>query len=181
MLSSADIRERALAAEELGKLESMKAIQVLREMLESEDENAWRLAIYGLRTGGSREGWLSLESIAQRDAKNLESSDTLTVDMAFKRLMAMGRTKMMDRLFRAADGHSKSIPGVVAKEFSARAVRTLSHRQRLVMELRLGIGNSTSATPAETADSLGISLKDVRELELIGWQSIHSPIRLDID
>jgi hypothetical protein len=49
------------------------------------------------------------------------------------------------------------------------------------MELRLGIGNSTSATPAETADSLGISLKDVRELELIGWQSIHSPIRLDID
>ena len=101
--------------------------------------------------------------------------------MAFKRLMAMGRTKMMDRLFRAADGHSKSIPGVVAEEFSARAARTLSHRQRLVMELRLGIGNSTSATPAETADSLGISLKDVRELELIGWQSIHSPIRLDID
>ena len=40
MLSSADIRERALAAEELGKLESMKAIQVLRGMLESEDENA---------------------------------------------------------------------------------------------------------------------------------------------
>ena len=54
MLSSADVHERALAAEELGKLESMKAIQVLREMLESEDENAWRLAIYGLRTGGSR-------------------------------------------------------------------------------------------------------------------------------
>ncbi|SUZ96724.1 uncharacterized protein METZ01_LOCUS49578 [marine metagenome] len=181
LLSSVDIRERALAAEELGKLESMKAVQVLRQMLESDDENAWRLAIYGLRTGGSREGWLSLESIAQKDANNLGSSDTLTVDLAFRRLMAMGRTKMMDRLFRAADGHSKSIPGVVAKEFSARAVSTLSHPQRLVMELRLGIRNSTSATPADTADSLGISLNDVREFELAGWQSIHSPIQLDID
>ena len=181
LLSSVDIRERALAAEELGNLESMKAIQVLRQMLESDDENAWRLAIYGLRTGGSREGWLSLESIAQKDANNLGSSDTLTADLAFRRLMAMGRTKMMDRLFRAADGHSKSIPGVVAKEFSARAVSTLSHPQRLVMELRLGIRNSTSATPADTADSLGISLNDVREFELAGWQSIHSPIQLDID
>ena len=181
LLSSVDIRERALAAEELGKLESMKAVQVLRQMLESDDENAWRLAIYGLRTGGSREGWLSLESIAQKDANNLGSSDTLTVDLAFRRLMAMGRTKMMDRLFRAADGHSKSIPGVVAKEFSARAVSTLSHSQRLVMELRLGIRNSTSATPADTADFLGISLNDVREFELAGWQSIHSPIQLDID
>ena len=181
LLSSVDIRERALAAEELGKLESMKAVQVLRQMLESDDENAWRLAIYGLRTGGSREGWLSLESIAQKDANNLGSSDTLTADLAFRRLMAMGRTKMMDRLFRAADGHSKSIPGVVAKEFSARAVNTLSHPQRLVMELRLGIRNSTSATPADTADSLGISLNDVREFELAGWQSIHSPIQLDID
>ena len=181
LLSSVDIRERALAAEELGKLESMKAVQVLRQMLESDDENAWRLAIYGLRTGGSREGWLSLESIAQKDANNLGSSDTLTADLAFRRLMAMGRTKMMDRLFRAADGHSKSIPGVVAKEFSARAVNTLSHSQRLVMELRLGIRNSTSATPADTADFLGISLNDVREFELAGWQSIHSPIQLDID
>ncbi len=113
--------------------------------------------------------------------EHMGSSDTLTADLAFRRLMAMGRTKMMDRLFRAADGHSKSIPGVVAKEFSARAVSTLSHPQRLVMELRLGIRNSTSATPADTADSLGISLNDVREFELTGWQSIHSPIQLDID
>ena len=179
LLSSVDIRERALAAEELGNLESMKAVQVLRQMLESDDENAWRLAIYGLRTGGSREGWLSLESIAQKDANNLGSSDTLTADLAFRRLMAMGRTKMMDRLFRAADGHSRSIPGTVARAFCEYAVRTLDTEHQGVMELRLGLLNGSSSTPGDTARLLKRSLSEVRTLELEAWQSIHSPILID--
>ncbi len=92
--------------------------------------------------------------------------------------MAMGRTKMMDRLFRAADGHSRSIPGDVARQFSVNAVATLPDQHRSVMELRLGLANGASATPADTAKALGIGLNEARSLELQGWQSIHSPIQI---
>ena len=92
--------------------------------------------------------------------------------------MAMGRTKMMDRLFRAADGHSRSIPGDVARQFSRNAVATLPDRHRSVLELRLGLIDSAAATPAETASGLGIGLSDVRTLEREAWQSIHSPAKV---
>jgi hypothetical protein len=172
--------ERILAARDLGKNGSLKAIQVLRELLASGDEHSWRLAIHGLRTGGSREGWLCLEGVAEVDARQLGSPDERVSSVSFKRLMAMGRTKMMDRLFRAADGHSRSIPGDVAKQFSENAVATLPELQRGVMELRLGLVNGASATPSDTADALGLDLNEVRSLELQGWQSIHSPIALDL-
>lgn len=174
-LSSRQMRERIIAARELGANGSLKATQVLRDMLLSKDENSWKLAILGLRTGGSREGWLCLEAIAQEDAKQLESEDKNSSGRSFKRLMAMGRTKMMDRLFRAADGHSRSIPGDVAKKFSQNAVDTLPVSQRGVMGLRLGLTNGASATPSDTAAALGLEPSQVRALELQGWQSIHSP------
>ena len=180
-LSSREMRVRIIAAYELGANGSLKAIQVLRDMLASGDENSWKLAIHGLRTGGSREGWLCLEGIAQEDAKQLESADDDASSVSFKRLMAMGRTKMMDRLFRAADGHSRSIPGDIAKNFSQSAVETLPHSQRNVLELRLGLKNGASATPSDTASALGIELDQVRALELQGWQSIHSPLLVDDD
>ena len=178
-LSSREMRERIMSAYELGANGSLKAIQVLRDMLSSQDENSWKLAIYGLRTGGSREGWLCLEGIAQEDAKQLESADENASNLSFRRIMAMGRTKMMDRLFRAADGHSRSIPGDIAKKFSQNAVETLHQSQRSVMELRLGLSNGTSATPYDTATALGLELNEVRSLELQGWQSIHSPLLVD--
>jgi hypothetical protein len=173
------MHERIMGARELGANGSLRAIQVLRDMLASVDENAWKLAIHGLRTGGSREGWLCLEGIAQEDAKQLESADEDATSLSFKRLMAMGRTKMMDRLFRAADGHSRLIPGDIAKKFSQNAVDTLPQSQRNVMELRLGLTNGASATPSDTATSLGLDLDQVRALELQGWQSIHSPLLVD--
>jgi hypothetical protein len=179
-LSSREMPERVIAARELGRIGSLKTIQLLRELLVSNDEDSWRLAIHGLRTGGSREGWLCLEGVAQDDARNLDSSDERLADVSFRRLMAMGRTKMMDRLFRAADGHSRSIPGDVAKQFSINAVATLPGGQRRVMEHRLGLLNGASATPSDTAAALGIALNDVRTLELEGWQAIHSPIELDV-
>jgi hypothetical protein len=47
------------------------------------------------------------------------------------------------------------------------------------MELRLGLANGTSATPLDTARVLGLDLDEARSLELQGWQSIHSPMRID--
>ena len=176
MLASRERRERMAAAVELGESGSQKSISVLRELLESEDESSWKLAIYGLRTGGSREGWLCLESVAEEDASALASSDSVRASRAFNRLMTMGRTKMMDRLFRAADGHSRSIPGEVARQFSIDVVSALPDEHRRVMEYRLGLVNGSSATPADTASALGIGLDDVRTLELEAWKSIHSPI-----
>jgi len=187
MLDSRIAAERVSAALALGKNGSQKAVQVLRDLLVSSDKKLWRLAIHGLRSGGAREGWLCLESVAQGDAGNLlvsskkhhEPADTDRAKTAFNRLMAMGRTKMMDRLFRAADGHSRSIPGKVALQFSIDAVATLPDQQRNVLELRLGLTGSASATPSETAANLGIGLDEVRTLERQAWQSIHAPAPID--
>ena len=93
--------------------------------------------------------------------------------------MAMGRTKMMDRLFRAADGHSRSIPGEVARQFSIDAVATLPTDHQDVMEHRLGLLSGGAATPSDTAKALGVSLDRVRSIELESWQLIHSPIEID--
>ena len=175
MLSSRDPNEQVAAARELGKIGSLKAIQMLRELLVSSHDVSWKLAIHGLRVGGSREGWLCLEGVAQEDALQLASDNRRLSDLSFKRLMSMGRTKMMDRLFRAADGHSRSIPGDVARKFSVDAVATLPAMHKGVMEHRLGLLNGASATPSDTAEALSIELSMVRTLELESWQTIHSP------
>lgn len=178
-LTSREMSDRFIASQELGKIGSLKAIQLLRDLLVSEHETSWKVAIHGLRTGGAREGWLCLEGVAQDDATMLNAGNERLSNISFRRLMAMGRTKMMDRLFRAADGHSRSIPGDVAKQFSENAVATLPSDHKRVMEYRLGLVNGASATPSDTAEALGLSLSDVRTLELEGWQSIHSPVSID--
>ena len=175
MLSSRDSDEQVVAARELGKIGSLKAIQMLRDLLVSSHEVSWKLAIHGLRLGGSREGWLCLEGVAQEDSYQLASDNQRLSDISFRRLMAMGRTKMMDRLFRAADGHSRSIPGDIAKKFSVDAVATLPAMHKSVMEHRLGLMNGASATPSDTAAALGIELSKARTLELESWQAIHAP------
>ncbi len=181
MLLHRDTSERIWAARELGKIESLKAIQLLRDLLVSSDEGSWSLAIHGLRLGGSRAGWLCLEGVAQADALQFASSSEREADISFRRLMAMGRTKMMDRLFRATDGHSRSIPGDLARKFSIDAVATLPFEHKGVMEHRLGLINGASATPSDTAKALGIELSKVRSLELESWQAIHTPIQVAID
>ena len=178
LLSDRSRENRIEAAKELGRIGSLKSIQMLRDLLVSQHESSWQLAIHGLRTGGSREGWLCLESVASEDAGQLGSENSRISDIAFRRLMAMGRTKMMDRLFRAADGHSRSIPGDIAKEFSVKAVESLPEPQRNVMRYRLGLVNGSAATPSDTADALNITLEEVRVLELEAWQAIHSPIQI---
>ncbi|MDP7090150.1 MAG: HEAT repeat domain-containing protein [Dehalococcoidia bacterium] len=178
-LAHRDPGERVTAARELGKIGSIRAIQLLRDLLVSSHEDSWRLAIHGLRTGGSREGWLCLEGVAHDDAVQLAYANERASNISFKRLMAMGRTKMMDRLFRAADGHSRSIPGEVARQFSIDAVATLPTDHQDVMEHRLGLLSGGAATPSDTAKALGVSLDRVRSIELESWQLIHSPIEID--
>ena len=53
-LAHRDPGERVTAARELGKIGSIRAIQLLRDLLVSSHEDSWRLAIHGLRTGGER-------------------------------------------------------------------------------------------------------------------------------
>ena len=181
LLSDRSRENRIAAAKELGGIGSLKSIQMLRDLLVSQHESSWQLAIHGLRTGGSREGWLCLESVASEDAGHLGSNNARISDMAFRRLMAMGRTKMMDRLFRAADGHSRSIPGDIARAFSVKAVESLPENQKNVMQHRLGLVNGSAATPLDTADALNFTLEEVRVLELEAWQAIHSPIQVTGD
>tara|TARA_B100000029_G_C17577350_1_gene958589 strand:- start:621 stop:1349 length:729 start_codon:yes stop_codon:yes gene_type:complete len=181
LLSDRNFSTRLDAALELGKIGSFKSIVILRNLLLSQDESSWQIAIHGLRKGGSREGWLCLESVAMDDAKRLDPSNFKVSELSFRRLMAMGRTKMMDRLFRASDGHSRSISGDVARHFSVKAVSTLPYQHKAVMEHRLGIITGVSATPSATADALGIDLEQVRAFELEAWNFIHSPIQTIIE
>jgi len=175
-LSARESLTRLAAAAELGRIGTQRSVQVLRELLSGTDRNNWALAVHGLRSGGSREAWLCLESVAQAEAGQINSVDSNRSSEAVDRLLAMGRTKMMDRLFRAADGHSRSIPADVAIKFSKSAVGSLADDQRMVMELRLGLNGYSASTPRETADSLSMELDKVRALELKAWQTIHSPL-----
>ena len=175
-LSARESRARLDAATELGRIGTQRSVHVLRELLSSTDRNNWALAVHGLRSGGSREAWLCLESVAQAEADQISSGDSLRASEAVDRLLAMGRTKMMDRLFRAADGHSRSIPADVAIAFSRSAVDSLADDQKMVMEMRLGLNGYSISTPRETADSLSMELDTVRALELKAWQAIHSPL-----
>lgn len=87
----------------------------------------------------------------------------------------MGRTKTMDRLFRAADGHSRSISAEAAIAFVDAALASLGKQEREVMVLRLGVLNGRPATPDEVADALGMDEDLVRTLESDAWIRIQSP------
>ncbi len=87
----------------------------------------------------------------------------------------MGRTKTMDRLFRAADGHSRSISATAAIAFVDAALASLDKREREVMVLRLGVSDGRAATPDQVAEALGMDEDLVRTLESDAWIRIQSP------
>lgn len=174
-LEDADPETRALAAIDLGELNDRNAIAVLRGLLENEDTDGWALGVIGLRQSRERPGWLCLESIARAQIPALGGDDPIARRGASTRLLMMGRTKTMDRLFRAADGHSRSIPAVAAIAFVHGALESLDKRERDVMELRLGVEDGRAATPDEVAERLGMDEDLVRALESDAWVRIQSP------
>lgn len=178
-LEDLDPGARLAAALDLGDLNDRNAIAVLRGLLESEDPDRWALGVSGLRQSRERPGWLCLESVARAQIPSLGSDDSRANWAASTRLLMMGRTKTMDRLFRAADGHSRSIPASAAIAFVHAALASLDGREREVMELRLGVDGGSAATPEQVADALGSDEDLVRSLESDAWVRIQSPRSYD--
>ncbi|MDP6824294.1 MAG: sigma factor-like helix-turn-helix DNA-binding protein [Dehalococcoidia bacterium] len=174
-LDDPDELSRSRAAIALGDLNDRNAIAVLRGLLESDDPDAWALGVTGLRQSRERPGWLCLESVARAQIPALGQADSRANWAASTRLLMMGRTKTMDRLFRAADGHSRSIPASAAIAFVHAAMASLDDREREVMELRLGVRDGRAATPEQVAETLGADEDLVRSLESDAWVRIQSP------
>ena len=170
------VRERAAA--QLGMLGDRHSVAVLRGLLESREPRNWELAVHGLRHSRDRAGWLCLESVALDLLPSLDTGSG-DVDHAF-RLLVMGRTKTMDRLFRAVDGHSRSIPAQAALTFSTVAVKSLPQNLSEVIGMRLGIGREglvEPLAPDEVATRVSRSIDDVRKFEAEGWGTLQQPRR----
>lgn len=178
-LEDPDPAVRSTAAIDLGDLNDRNAIAVLRGLLESEDPDRWALGVNGLRQSRERPGWLCLESVARAQIPALGTEDPRANWAASTRLLMMGRTKTMDRLFRAADGHSRNIPASAAIAFVHAALASLDEREREVMELRLGVDGGSAATPEQVAGTLGSDEDLVRTLEADAWVRIQSPRTYD--
>jgi len=174
-LEDPDEVSRFRAASALGDMNDRNAIAVLRGLLESDDPDAWALGVTGLRQSRERPGWLCLESVARAQIPALGQADSRANWAASTRLLMMGRTKTMDRLFRAADGHSRSIPASAAIAFVRAAMASLDEREREVMELRLGVSDGRASTPEQVAERLEMDEDLVRSLESDAWVRIQSP------
>lgn len=174
-LASTQGAARMAAAAELGSLGGRDAIGALRSLLEGPDPASWELAVHGLRQSKERDGWLCLESVAQESVSALSADDPAEGRAAALRLLMMGRTKTMDRLFRAADGHSRSIPQKAAQTFIETTLASIAPDQARVMSLRLGAADGYGRTPAEVAAATGLSVERIRELEGEAWAAVQSP------
>jgi hypothetical protein len=180
---SAKTTEKLAAAAELGAQGDRHAIAILRALLEQSDPAGWEIAVHGLRQSRDRAGWLSLESVALDHVGTLEDGAGVTGAVgpphAF-RLLVMGRTKTMDRLFRAIDGHSRSLTADAAKAFAHVAVNSIPGEMAIVMAMRLGIGGSKDsrpwghpATPQEVSRTTGLGVDEVRLLEGLAWETVQ--------
>lgn len=176
VLADGEHEEKRVAAASLGMLGDRNAIALLRGLLEGENPQNWELAVHGLRQSRDRAGWLCLEGVALELLPALER-ESVTPRHAF-RLLVMGRTKTMDRLFRAIDGHSRAIPAVAALNFSTVAVSSVPGDLSKIMAMRLGIENNTAVSPSapeQIARSTGLSLETVRRLEAEAWEAVQRP------
>lgn len=176
MLTHGELADRRAAAAALGTVGDRNAIAHLRRLLEGENPENWELAVHGLRQSRDRTGWLCLESVALDHLPTLVS-DSHEPPHAF-RLLVMGRTKTMDRLFRAIDGHSRAIPASAALKFSTVAVNSVPGELSRVMSMRVGIRNGVAVSPSapeEISSSTGLSLELVRRLEADAWETVQQP------
>lgn len=175
-LNDRDTSLRKDAAARLGALGDRNAIALLRRLLEGDEPDNWELAVHGLRQSRDRSGWLCLESVALDLLSTLGASNS-DLEHAF-RLLVMGRTKTMDRLFRAIDGHSRNIPISAAISFSSVAVKSVPTEMSKVMSARLGLVDETPVdplTPEQVAVEAGLSIEKVRELEAEAWETVQRP------
>ncbi len=170
-LNSSDADERRTAAASLGASSDRHAISVLRSLLESEIPDNWELAVHGLRQSRTRDGWLCLESVALDHVPSLETNDSENPH-AF-RLLVMGRTKTMDRLFRAIDGHSRSISSAAALNFTKTAVRSVPAEMSAIMAMRLGLVGGVASTPEAIAIATNQPVDEVRRLEALAWETVQ--------
>lgn len=174
VLNSGGTEERMAAAARLGSMGERHATVELRRWLESDDTSMWEVAVHGLRQSRDRSGWLCLESVALDNLDSLAQECTDPPPHAF-RLLVMGRTKTMDRLFRATDGHSRAIQALAAMNFANTAVRSVPPEMSEVMAMRLGLfGHSQSSSDA-VAKANGLSVDEVRRLESLAWETVQRP------
>ena len=174
-LRRGDLADRFGAAVQLGRLGDRESIQALRLLLESDEASDWQVAVHGLRSARDRSGWLCLEGVAQDSIRDLADSSPAVHRPAALRLLTMGRTKTMDRLFRAIDGHSRSIPAEAARHFVGVALASLPNIESQVLTLRLGYPSGHGHTTAEVAAQIGVSEDAARRLEARGWERVQSP------
>jgi hypothetical protein len=183
LLRSRDAAARWSAAAELGQIGGREAVSALRELLEGTDPVGWEVAVHGLRHSRERDGWLCLESVALECVSMLASDHPAVHRPAAMRLLMMGRTKTMDRLFRAVDGHSRAIPRKAAVRFVRAALLSLPSEHARIVALRLGVSDGAgeagatgrALTPAEAGVVAGMSAERVRELEAEAWAIVQSP------
>ena len=183
LLRSRDAGARRSAAAELGQTGGREAVSALRALLEGSDPVGWEVAVHGLRHSRERDGWLCLESVALECVSMLASDNPAVHGPAATQLLMMGRTKTMDRLFRAVDGHSRAIPRDAAVRFVRAALSSLPPEHARVVSLRLGVpggagkGAATvrALTPAEAGAVAGESAERVREFEAEAWAIVQSP------
>lgn len=182
-LRSPDAAARRSAAAELGLTGGREAVSALRELLEGSDPAGWEVAVHGLRHSRERDGWLCLESVALECVSMLAADDPAVHRPAALRLLMMGRTKTMDRLFRAVDGHSRAISHEAARRFVRAALASLPPEHARVVALRLGVPEGAAEapatrralTPAEAGAVAGKPVERVRELESEAWAIVQSP------
>jgi hypothetical protein len=172
------VAERSAAAAALGTISDRHAIATLRDLLEQDDPIGWEIAVHGLRQSRDRSGWMCLESVALDHVSTLEdvAGETVSDPLHAFRLLVMGRTKTMDRLFRAIDGHSRSLSSVAALTFTRVAVRSVPSQMSTVMALRLGISDIAGgrpATPEQVSLAASISVETVRQLEGLAWETVQ--------
>ena len=175
ILNTGSQSEQFAAAAELGLLGDRESITALRALLESDEPAHWEIAVHGLRNARDRSGWLCLESVAVGSIAALSDESPDRHRSATLRLLAMGRTKTMDRLFRAIDGHSRSIPAAAARNFVRCSLETIPADEARVLAMRLGYPEGHGHTTSEVACDMGLAEDEVRRLEARGWERVQSP------
>jgi RNA polymerase sigma factor (sigma-70 family) len=66
------------------------------------------------------------------------------------------------------------------KELVDRACKTLSHRERGILQMRFGLGDGATHTLEETANQFGVTKERIRQLEAKAIRKLRQPSRAEI-